>query len=61
MIDQNTDRSYMMIGAVLVAAAIIAGALYVFRNMLFEKETGVVPKLINSIFTKASEKVTDIK
>lgn len=57
MIDQNTDRSYMMIGAVLVAAAIIAGALYVFRDMLFAKGTGVIPKLIDSIFTKASNKV----
>lgn len=61
MIDQNTDRSYMMIGAVLVAAAIIAGALYVFRDMLFAKDTGVIPKLIDSIFTKASKKVGEIE
>lgn len=61
MIDQNTDRSYMMIGAVLVAAAIIAGALYVFRDMLFAKGTGVIPELVNNIFGKATEKVKAIK
>lgn len=32
MLDANTDRSYFMIGAVIVAGVLIAGGLYLFSN-----------------------------
>lgn len=34
MLDQNTDRSWWMIGAVVVGAAIISVALFVFPDTL---------------------------
>ena len=60
MLESNTDRSYFMIGAVIVAAVLIAGGLYIFRDVLFTPETGVIPTLINNIFGKADGMVTDL-
>lgn len=34
MLDQNTDRSWWMIGAVVVGAAIIGIALFIFPDLL---------------------------
>lgn len=57
MLEQNTDRSYFMIGAVIVAAILIAGATYIFRDVLFFSKDAVVPTLIKNVFAKASTMV----
>lgn len=59
MLDSNTDRSYFMIGAVIVGAAIIAGALFIFRDTLFGDD-GLISKLINNMFGKAQEGINGI-
>lgn len=60
MLEQNTDRSYFMIGAVIIAAILIAGATYIFRDVLFTADTGLIPKLINGIFGKAEGLINGI-
>ena len=70
MLEANTDRSYFMIGAVIVAAIIIAAVSWLFRDLLFAAPTGtgptaydnagIVPKLVNSVFTKASSMITGL-
>lgn len=59
MLESNTDRSYFMIGAVIVAAVLIAGALFIFRDQLFAKD-GYIDKLVNSLFGSASNMVKGI-
>ena len=60
MLESNTDRSYFMIGAVIVAAILIAGALFIFRDKLFDQNTGYVPQLINKVFSDANTAVEGI-
>lgn len=60
MLESNTDRSYFMIGAVIVAAVIIAGVLYLFRDVLFDGGSGLVPQLVNDFFSRASTMVNSI-
>lgn len=51
-----------MIGAVIAAAVIIAGVLYIFRDVLFgtAANPGLIPDLINDVFTKASGMINGI-
>lgn len=54
-----------MIGAVIVAAILIAGATFIFRDVLFEPldasgNGGVVPELVDGIFGKADSMVDGI-
>lgn len=51
-----------MIGAVIAAAVIIAGVLYIFRDVLFGTAgaPGLIPNLINDAFTKASDMINGI-
>lgn len=65
MLESNTDRSYFMIGAVIVAAILIAGATYIFRDALFEPvdasgNGGIVPELVYSISEKANGMISGI-
>lgn len=70
MLESNTDRSYFMIGAVIVAAVLIAGALYIFRDQLFSTEKitvgneqvakGYVPRLVDNLFGDANTMVNNI-
>lgn len=59
MLESNTDRSYFMIGAVIVAAVLIAGALFIFRDQLFSKG-GYVDQLVGKLFGDANKMVGDI-
>jgi hypothetical protein len=54
-----------MIGAVIIAAILIAGATFIFRDVLFNPvdasgKGGVVPELIDGIFGKANTMVNSI-
>ena len=72
MLEANTDRSYFMIGAVIVAAIIIAGVIFIFKDTLFSSDMvqidgepveviqGLVPRLIDSIFGKAKGVIDSI-
>lgn len=60
MLESNTDRSYFMIGAVIVAAILIAGATFIFRDVLFFNDDAVIPSLLDNIFGQANEMITDI-
>lgn len=60
MLEANTDRSYFMIGAIIVAAVLIGGALYIFRDTLFLGQDAIIPALINDVFSKATKIVADI-
>lgn len=60
MLEQNTDRSYFMIGAVIVAAILIAGATYIFRDVLFFNNDAVIPTMMENIFGQANDMVTNI-
>lgn len=65
MLESNTDRSYFTIGAVIVAAILIAGATYIFRDVLFAPldasgNGGYIPELINGVFSKADTLVDGI-
>lgn len=59
MLESNTDRSYFMIGAVIVAAVLIAGALFIFRDVLFA-DNGYVDQLITNLFGQSNEMITNI-
>ena len=59
MLESNTDRSYFMIGAVIVAGIIIAGLIFIFKDTLFS-DTGAVPTLINDLFTKAQTMINGL-
>ncbi len=65
MLDSNTDRSYFMIGAIIVGALIIGGAVLIF-NFLFTGDgsglqgAGKIGELLNSMFTGAEEGINGI-
>lgn len=65
MLEANTDRSYFTIGSVIVAAILIAGATYIFRDVLFAPldasgNGGFIPELIHGIFGKADDLIGGI-
>lgn len=60
MLEQNTDRSYFMIGAVIIAAILIAGATFIFRDVLFFGDNAIIPTMINNVFNKANQMITNI-
>lgn len=60
MLESNTDRSYFMIAAVIIAAILIAGATLIFRDVLFFNDDAVIPTLINNVFGKANEMINNI-
>jgi len=49
-----------MIGAVIIAAILIAGATYIFRDVLFFSDSAVIPTMIDNIFGQANQMITDI-
>lgn len=53
MLESNTDRSYFMIGAVIVAGLIIAGAVTIFKDQIFGTEG-----ILSSTFTNLTRKAT---
>ncbi|MGX1195886.1 hypothetical protein [Metabacillus sp. SLBN-84] len=59
MLESNTDRSYFMIGAVIVAAILIAGATFIFRDVIFG-DSGFIDDLVTGVFDKANTMVGDI-
>lgn len=60
MLEANTDRSYFMIGAVIIAAIIIGGVTYLFRDVLFNDGAGTIPKMINDMFKGAGDEIGKI-
>lgn len=60
MLESNTDRSYFMIGAVIVAAILIAGATFIFRDVLFFNDDAVIPTMMDNIFGQANDMITNI-
>ncbi|PAE87688.1 hypothetical protein [Shouchella clausii] len=60
MLESNTDRSYFMIAAVIIAGFFIAGATLMFRDVLFFNDDAIIPTLINSVFGKANEIINNI-
>lgn len=54
MLEANTDRAYFMIGAVVIAALLIAGAIYIFGG-----DSGVIGNIKSSI-TGLFNKVPDV-
>lgn len=60
MLESNTDRSYFMIGAVIIAAILIAGATFIFRDVLFFNSDAVIPTMIDNVFGKANDMINNI-
>lgn len=59
MLDANTDRSYFMIGAVIIAGMIIAGATIIFKEQIFGAG-GVLTKTFATLTGKAETLVGGI-
>jgi len=65
MLDSNTDRSYFMIGAIIVGALIIGGAVLIF-NYFFTgtgqglQGAGKIGELLNGVFEKAESGISGI-
>ena len=59
MLESNTDRSYFMIGAVIVAGIIIAGLIFIFKDQLFGND-GAVQALVNSLFDSAKGMIDNL-
>ena len=60
MLDANTDRSYFMIGAIILGALIIAGAVVIFTIAIGGEGGGKIGGLINDMFTRATSGITNI-
>lgn len=60
MLESNTDRSYFMIGAVIIAAILIAGATFIFRDVLFFNDDAMLPELLEKITGKADTMIDGI-
>lgn len=54
MLDQNTDRMWFVIGAVLVGAAVIAAAMYFFGG-----EGSIVFESLGTFFDNLTGKATE--
>lgn len=52
MLESNTDRSYFMIGAVVVAGIIIAGAVWIFDSQIFGAD-GILTSTFDGLKTQA--------
>lgn len=59
MLEANTDRSYFMIGAVIIAAVLIAGATWLFRDVIFGND-GSIDLMVKSLFSKGNAAITGI-
>lgn len=59
MLEANTDRSYFMIGAVIIAAVLIAGATWLFRDVIFG-ENGSIDVMVEKLFTQGNTAVDNI-
>lgn len=59
MLESNTDRSYFMIGAVIVAGLIIAGAVFIFDTQIFGAE-GILSETFTSLTGKANTMIEGI-
>ena len=61
MLDSNTDRSYFMIGAIIVGALIIAGAVLIFTNIFGDSSGGgYIANLLESLFHRAGGEIDGI-
>lgn len=62
MLESNTDRSYFMIGAVIIAAVIIGAVTFLFKDTLFgtAASPGIVPELVDTFFNKAKTMISGI-
>lgn len=62
MLESNTDRSYFMIGAVIIAAVIIGAVTFLFKDTLFgtAADPGIVPELVDTFFNKAKTMIGGI-
>lgn len=62
MLESNTDRSYFMIGAVIIAAVIIGAVTFLFKDTLFGTAAapGIVPELVDTFFNKAKTMIGGI-
>ncbi len=56
MLDQNTDRMWYVIGAIVIGAAIIAAALFLFDNTIMES----IKTMMTKLTTRAGDGVTNI-
>ena len=67
MLDANTDRSYFMIGAVIIAGLIVGGAAYLFSqgfsdvDTSFTSFTGDASSSTNETSTSVTDAITSIK
>lgn len=60
MLDSNTDRSYFMIGAVIVGAIIIGAAAWIFGEFIFAEDGGMLTNLLKDMFKSASDAIGGI-
>ena len=66
MLDSNTDRSYFMIGAIIVGALIIGGAVIIFAFFFGGSgaenigEAGKLGEMLQGLFNKADAGIDGI-
>lgn len=60
MLDSNTDRSYFMIGAVIVGAIIIGAAAWIFGEFIFAEDGGALTNMLKNMFSAAGESIDKI-
>lgn len=53
MLDSNTDRLYFIIGAIIVGALIIGGAVFIFNNVF--GEGGTLSGIFENMFNRAND------
>lgn len=61
MLDSNTDRSYFMIGAVIIGAIIIGAAAWIFGDFMFAEGDGALTTMLKSMFSSAGDTIDNIK
>lgn len=59
MLESNTDRSYFMIGAVMLAGIIIAAAVWIFDDQIFG-DKGMLTQTFNDLQEQARGAVGNI-
>lgn len=59
MLESNTDRSYFMIGSVVVAGIIIAAAVIIFRDKIFG-DTGFLTTTFKTLSDSATQAIDGI-
>ena len=63
MLDSNTDRSYFMIGAIIVGALIIGGAVFIFSKFFGgadATDAGQLGGMLEGLFNKANKGIEGI-